>query len=344
MHFSLNSHMLCAPIILTYKPEKKAIKTQLTNHLKNPHKATTLRTSPELPPGSQTSSKGAWLDSQDQQVAKEGLLLLSPGSFSRREAPGRVHSCAANSLTLPRAHMWHTQDRALVPLLPKDSDTNHSMLMPRSSFCCSLHSCQANDGLFSEQAPSSAAAAAAAKPCHSTSSSTGPCQVLWLPALLQELFFCSASLPHHVLHLTGSQSCHRKVRRAFGQFCNAVGVQHPGVPCPGHRGHPSLLLPGRAPSSPAGGFGPLPGQSLSMAVRPLWPSLERQTGNLQCKRFRQIGKKRVSFTLNNQYEVHVHPRLLLFATSYRSSAFRPQMNFRSVESLFTSAGFGSGPS
>lgn len=144
---------------------------------------------------------------------------------------------------------------------------------------------------FQGQAPSSAAAAAA-KLCHSRSSSTGPCQVLWLPTLSQELFFCSASLPHHMLCLTGSQSCHRKVRRVFGQFWNAVGVQHFWNPCPGHRGHPSLLLPGRAPSSPAGGFRPLPGQGLPKAVRPLWPSLEGQTGNLQCKRFREMKKKR----------------------------------------------------
>lgn len=89
------------------------------------------------------------------------------------------------------------------------------------------------------QAPSSAAAAAAAaKPCHNTSSSTGPCQVLWLPALLQELFFCSTSPPHYMLCLMGSQSCHGKVRMVFGQFCNAVGVQHSWNPLPWAQGTP----------------------------------------------------------------------------------------------------------
>lgn len=128
---------------------------------------------------------------------------------------------------------------------------------------------------------------------------------------------------------------------SLGSFAMLLVSNTPGIPCPGHRGHPSLLLTGGAPSSPAGGFGPLPGQGLSKAVRPLWPSLEGQTGNLQCKRFRQMEKKRGKF---HPEHVHVHPRLLLFATSYRSSAFRPQMSFRLVESLFTSAGFGSGPS
>lgn len=61
------------------------------------------------------------------------------------------------------------------------------------------------------------------------------------------------------------------------------------------------------------------------------------------KKLRQMERKGC-FTLNNQCEVDVHHRLLLFAIFYRSFRFRPQISFRLAETLFTSAGFGSGPS
>lgn len=208
--------------------------------------------------------------------------------------------------------------------------------MPRSRFSCSLHSCQANDGLFSG---TNSKTAAAAKPCHNRTPNTGPCQVLRLPALLQELFFCSASLPHHMLCLMGSQSCHRKARRALLQCYQCT----------------TLL------EFPALGTGDTPLSSCQVQLLPVhswgvWALTWAGPFQGHCGpawRDRQVTcsakgsdrwKKPLSFTLNNQYEVHVHPGLLLFATSYRSSTLRPQMSFRLVESLFTSAGFGSDPS
>lgn len=52
------------------------------------------------------------------------------------------------TLTLPRAHVSTARTMHCCPSFPS-TVTNQSRLMARSRFCCSLHSCQANDGLFS---------------------------------------------------------------------------------------------------------------------------------------------------------------------------------------------------
>lgn len=130
---------------------------------------------------------------------------------------------------------------------------------------------------------------------------------------------------------------------SLGRFAMLSVPSTAGVPCSGHRGHPSLILPDRAPSSPPGGLSPYMGRAFPR----LYGHCDQawRDSQVTCSAKDQTGgkKKGVSFTLNNQYEVHVHPRLLLFATSYRSSTFRPQMSFRLMESLFTPAGLGSGP-
>lgn len=65
---------------------------------------------------------------------------------------------------------------------------------------------------------------------------------------LQGLFCYSTSLPHHMFHLMGSQSCHEAARKFLGTFATLCATLVKS-PCSSHSGHPLLLEPGTAPSS-----------------------------------------------------------------------------------------------
>lgn len=172
------------------------------------------------------------------------------------------------TLTLPRAHMSAARTMHCCPSFPS-AVTNQSRLMARSRFCCSLHSCQANDGLFSGTSSKlSCCCCCQALSQQNIKHRTLPGTLAACPPPGAFLLPCIHSPPHAASHRVTVMPW--EGQEAFGQFCNAVSVQHFWSPCPGHRGHPCLLLPGQP--LPAGGFGSLPGQGCKATV----PSLEGQ--------------------------------------------------------------------
>ena len=165
-------------------------------------------------------------------------------------------SCTAYSLTLARAYKHVSRNICVAAIPPQEryfSNINQSVLTPESVLWRFLHSCQSNDALFSG---TSCKTAAAIEPCHDRKPSTGPS---WVPrphAPLQDTW-CSCRGFSAALHplstaCSVSRDHSRTVRTREGLRPLLQHYQCATLlesPCPGRRGHPIVLVPGRALSS-----------------------------------------------------------------------------------------------
>lgn len=160
--------------------------------------------------------------------------------------------------------------------------------MPGSRFCFSLHSCQVNDGLLSGTSSKlSSCCCCQALSQQNTKHRTLPGASAACPPPGAFLLLCIPSPPHAMSHGNHSHAIGGS-GGSLGNFAMLSVSNTSGIPCPGHRGHHSIFLPSTPVPVQLGVLGPYLGRTFP---RLLGLSLEGHTGNLQCKRFRQMEKK-----------------------------------------------------
>lgn len=219
-------------MILTYKPDKKATKTQSTNHKKIPTKPP----DSESPPGFLLALKPAAgmlgsILSTSKVPDSHGLRRSAPAEARQLFQEGGSWAGCPPVLPSPSHCPEHTQGDALLPSFPRTVAPTRACSSQGAGSAAPCTAARLMMAHFQGQAPSSAAAAAA-KPCHNRTSSTGPCQVLWLPALLQELLFCSASLPTTCCVSQDHSHATGRSGGSLGTFATLLVSSTSGVPCP----------------------------------------------------------------------------------------------------------------